>query len=106
MSKYWCWDVPWTWAERKLPWQRCCRNWWSKKEDVTLLLVGKKRRSAGADSEGSGSAPDDLEQKTASGFGTDCGKTGDTGRTVFLCQRNGRISDARRVWKETVWKTV
>lgn len=77
-----------------------------KKEDVTLLLVEKKRRSAGADSEGSGSAPDDLEQKTASGFGTDCGKTGDTGRTVFLCQRNGRISDARRVWKETVWKTV
>jgi hypothetical protein len=74
-----------------------------KKEDVTGR---KKRRSAGADSEGSGSAPDDLEQKTASGFGTDCGKTGDTGRTVFLCQRNGRISDARRVWKETVWKTV
>ena len=66
----------------------------------------KKRRSAGADSEGSGSAPDDLGQKAASGFGTDCGKTGDTGRTVFLCQRNGRISDARRVWKETVWKTV
>ena len=63
-------------------------------------------RSAGADSEGSGSAPDDLEQKAASGFGTDCGKTGDTGRTGFLCQRNGRISDARRVWKETVWKTV
>ena len=48
----------------------------------------------------------DLGQKAASGFGTDCGKTGDTGRTVFLCQRNGRISDARRVWKETVWKTV
>ena len=66
-----------------------------KKEDVTLLLVEK-----------SGSAPDDLGQKAASGFGTDCGKTGDTGRTVFLCQRNGRISDARRVWKETVWKTV
>ena len=34
-----------------------------KKEDVTLLLVEKKRRSAGADSEGSGSAPDDLGQK-------------------------------------------
>ena len=47
-----------------------------------------------------------LVEKAASGFGTDCGKTGDTGRTVFLCQRNGRISDARRVWKETVWKTV
>ena len=30
--KYWCWDVPWTWAERKLPWQRCCRNWWRKKK--------------------------------------------------------------------------
>ena len=34
-----------------------------KKEDVTLLLVEKKRRSAGADSEGSGSAPDDLDKK-------------------------------------------
>ena len=32
-------------------------------KDVTLLLVRKKRRSAGADSEGSGSASDDLEQK-------------------------------------------
>lgn len=34
------------------------------------------------------------------------GRTMDMGGTVFLCQRNGRISDARRVWKETVWKTV
>ena len=77
-----------------------------KKRRCNASSGRKKRRSAGADSEGSGSAPDDLGQKAASGFGTDCGKTGDTGRTVFLCQRNGRISDARRVWKETVWKTV
>ena len=25
-----------------MPWQRCCRNWWRKKEDVTLLLVEKR----------------------------------------------------------------
>ena len=70
-----------------------------KKEDVTLLLVEKRGVLLER-------IPKDLGQKAASGFGTDCGKTGDTGRTVFLCQRNGRISDARRVWKETVWKTV
>ena len=76
-----------------------------KKEDVNVfLLVEKRGVLLEPDSEGSGSAPDDLEQKTASGFGTDCGKTGDTGRTVFLCQRNGRISDARRVWKERYGK--
>lgn len=76
-----------------------------KKEDVTLLLVEKRGVLLER-------IPKEVEvrqmirSKAASGFGTDCGKTGDTGRTVFLCQRNGRISDARRVWKETVWKTV
>ena len=76
-----------------------------KKEDVTLLLVEKRGVLLER-------IPKEVEvrqmiwDKAASGFGTDCGKTGDTGRTVFLCQRNGRISDARRVWKETVWKTV
>ena len=77
-----------------------------KKEDVTLLLVEKRGVLLER-------IPKEVEvrqmiwdKKAASGFGTDCGKTGDTGRTVFLCQRNGRISDARRVWKETVWKTV
>lgn len=52
-----------------------------KKRRCNASSGRKKRRSAGADSEGSGSAPDDLGQKAASGFGTDCGKTGDTGRT-------------------------
>ncbi len=77
-----------------------------EKEDVTLLLVEKRGVLLERIPKEVEVRKYDLEQKAASGFGMDCGKTGDTGRTVFLCQRNGRISDARRVWKETVWKTV
>ena len=74
-----------------------------KKEDVTLLLVEKRGVLLER-------IPKEVEvrqmiwdKKPHPALER---KTGDTGRTVFLCQRNGRISDARRVWKETVWKTV
>ena len=73
-----------------------------KKEDVTLLLVEKRGVLLER-------IPKEVEVRQMiwdKKPHPDCGKTGDTGRTVFLCQRNGRISDARRVWKETVWKTV
>ena len=77
-----------------------------KKEDVTLLLVEKRGVLLER-------IPKEVEvrqmiwdKKPHPALERIVGKTGDTGRTVFLCQRNGRISDARRVWKETVWKTV
>ena len=73
-----------------------------KKEDVTLLLVEKRGVLLER-------IPKEVEVRqmiwTKSRIRLWNGLW-ENGRTVFLCQRNGRISDARRVWKETVWKTV
>ena len=62
-----------------------------KKEDVTLLLVEKRGVLLER-------IPKEVEVRQMI--------WNKKPHPVFLCQRNGRISDARRVWKETVWKTV